>query len=170
MPVIWMKSSANTRQLKKPEIPAIKSKGWVSEVAKFNIEIVVPEKIFFEGEIDALIVETANGKLGILAGHAPMVIGLHPSIITIRKDGEELIAANGDGFIAVHPHKTIVLCQTMEWPEEIDLNRVNREIEKGKKILLKAKNKIDYDYGTSTLQRAYARLNAFHKKNNKEIK
>ena len=74
-------------------------------MSKFSIEILTPEKTFFEGEIESLIVETPGGQLGFLKGHSPMVIGLNPAVISMKTDGKERVAANGAGFLAVTPEK-----------------------------------------------------------------
>lgn len=78
---------------------------------KFKIEIIIPEKIFFEGEIDSLIVETPNGKIGILAGHASLVIGLKSGIIVMKEGGKEIEIKNEAGIVSVQPNKTVIYCK-----------------------------------------------------------
>lgn len=130
---------------------------------KFFLEILTPEKTFFEGEIYSLVAETPNGQIGILAKHVPIAIGLVPGIIKIKTGKETLTAANGEGFIEVRPDKTVVLCQTMEWPEEIEINRVKRAIEEHERKIRETKSKIEYKLSKATLQRAFARLKALQK-------
>jgi F-type H+-transporting ATPase subunit epsilon len=127
-------------------------------MTKFMLEMLTPERTFFKGKVDSIIVQSLDGSLGILAGHSPMVIGLEPSMITIKNDGETKICANGEGFLQVRPDETIILCQTMEWPEEIELNRVNRAIEEHERKLREAKSIAEYKLSKATLSRAFARL------------
>ncbi|MDR2267771.1 MAG: ATP synthase F1 subunit epsilon [Christensenellaceae bacterium] len=130
---------------------------------KFPIEILTPEKSFYEGEVESLIVETSNGSIGILAGHAPLVIGLTPGVIEMKVNGEKLTAVNGQGFAEVRPEKTVLLCQTMEWPEEVEPNRVARAIEEHERILRQARSATEYKLSKATLARAFARMRVLKK-------
>lgn len=130
---------------------------------KFKIEILTPEKTFYEGEIDSLVIETPAGKFGILAGHSPTAIGLAPSVLTMRVDGEELTAVNSDGFVQVSPEKTTVLCQTAEWPHEIEENRLRREIEDNERRLREAQSRVEYNLSKTALTRLLAKLKAINK-------
>jgi F-type H+-transporting ATPase subunit epsilon len=130
---------------------------------KYAIEILTPEKTFFEGEIESLTVETVEGQIGIWAGHSPLVIGLIPAIITMKFDNKVLIAVNSEGFVEVRPKKVIVLCQTMEWPNEVEPNRVARAIEEHERILRQSKSITEYKLSKATLARAFARMKILKK-------
>ena len=122
------------------------------------LEMITPERTFFKGEVNSIIVEASDGTYGILADHSPIVIGLEPSMIIIKIDDTLKIVANGEGFLEVRPDETIVLCQTMEWPEEIELSRVNKAIEEHEKKLRTAKSIAEYNVSKATIKRARARL------------
>lgn len=127
-------------------------------MTKFDLEILTPEKSFFHSEVDCLIVETANGQMGILAKHEPIVIGLAPANIRIKTDGVWKKAANGFGFVTVRPDKTVVLCETMEWPEDIILNRVKKIIEDSRRKLSSDSTRIEFKINKAALARAFARM------------
>ena len=127
-------------------------------MSKLNLEMLTPERTFFKGEVDSLVVDSLNGEIGILAHHTPIVIALKPSMIRIMVDGEVKEASSSEGFLEVRPDKTVVLCQTMEWPEEIEENRVRRAIEEYERKLKEAKSIQDYKMSKATLARAFARL------------
>ncbi|MDD3946610.1 MAG: ATP synthase F1 subunit epsilon [Clostridia bacterium] len=127
-------------------------------MSQFKLEILTPEKRFFHGPVDCLTVETSEGQLGILAHHEPVVIGLQPANIRIKVDGQWKEAANGYGFVEVRPDRTVVLCETMEWPEEIILNRVQRIIEESNRKLRAEKSRIEYKINKAALARAFARM------------
>ncbi len=124
----------------------------------FRLEIVTPEKLFFEGEAESLVVETPAGQIGILAGHSPLVIGLRPGIMRFKTADGEKEAVNTDGFAEVRKDKTVVLCQTMEWPEEIEINRVKHRIAEEERKLREARSIVEYKMGKACLARAFARL------------
>lgn len=132
--------------------------------SKLSLEIITPEKSFFKGEVDSLTVETSAGRIGILAHHEPMAIGLIPGEIRIRNGEEIQIAANSEGFVEVRPDKTVVLCQTVESPEEIELNRVQRAIEEHERTLRETQSRVEYKMSKANLARAFARLRVKGKK------
>ncbi|MFI3229403.1 MAG: ATP synthase F1 subunit epsilon [Bacillota bacterium] len=123
-----------------------------------RVEILTPEKVFFEGDIESLTVETSGGQLGILAHHAPMAIGLQPGVVKLSSAEDVKLAVNGEGFVEVRPDKTVILCQTMEWPEEVEVNRVQRAIEEHERKLRESQSVVEYKMSKATLARAFARL------------
>lgn len=127
-------------------------------MSKFDLEILTPEKRFFLGKADCLIVETSEGQLGILAHHEPVVIGMQPGNMRIKIDEVWKEAANGFGFVEVRPDKTVVLCETMEWPEDIILNRVQKIIEETRRKLSSEHSRIEYKISKAALARAFARM------------
>ncbi len=126
--------------------------------SKLRVEILTPEKVFFEGDIDSLTVETSGGQVGLLVNHAPMAIGLQPGVIKMRTGEDVKLAVNGEGFVEVRPDKTIILCQTMEWPEEVEVNRVQSAIEEHERKLRESQSVVEYKMSKATLARAFARL------------
>lgn len=124
----------------------------------FPLEIITPERTFFSGSVISLTVEAANGRMGILADHEPYVVGLDSGMLKIQTADKELVAAHGEGFVEVRPDKTLVLCQTAEYPDEIEPNRVRRAIEEHERKLREAKSMTEYNLSKATLSRAFARL------------
>jgi ATP synthase, F1 epsilon subunit (delta in mitochondria) len=130
---------------------------------KFLLEILTPEKTFYKDEVDSLVIETSEGQMGILAGHVPMAIGLQPAVVKIRNGDKVLYAANGEGFVEIRPDETVVLCQTMEWPEEIEINRVKKAIEENERKIREHKSEVEFKMSKASLSRAFARLKALNK-------
>lgn len=120
--------------------------------------MLTPEKVVFKGEAEMVVVKALDGEVGILAGHLPMVASLEPYMIRIKTGGEEKVLANGEGFMQVKPTEVLILCQTMEWPEEIELSRVQRAIEEHQAKLKNATSDAEYRLSRATLARAFARM------------
>lgn len=131
----------------------------------FYLEMLTPEKTFFSGAVESIIIYAEDGQRQILANHAPIVVGLLPSMIWIIKNGVHRNCANGEGFVIVENNKVYVMCQTMEWPEEIDKTRVNRAIEEHSIKLENAKTLAEKELSKMTLMRAIARLKVKDTKN-----
>lgn len=129
-------------------------------MAQFLLEILTPEKNFFKDKVDALVVDCLDGQKGILAGHSPMVAAVRPSIIKITQGGAERIATNGQGFVDIRPDKVILLCQTIEWPEELEEARIWETIKEHEAKVRSAKTVQEYNISKAALARAYARQRA----------
>jgi F-type H+-transporting ATPase subunit epsilon len=131
----------------------------------FNLEIVTPEKNFYSGEVEMLIIKTPEGEMGVLKGHTPMVVSVAVGPIKIKKDGEWLEAAITEGFMEVTLEKTVILADTAEWPNEVDVNRANAARLRAEERLQRQNSKVEYIRSQAALTRALARL-----KVTKEIK
>lgn len=96
-------------------------------MASFKLTIVTPEKNFFEGDVERVIVRTTEGDVGILAHHVNYVAALTIGplqIITEDGKGSKIAAIDG-GFITVSKEETVIIAKTCEWAEEIDVVRAN---------------------------------------------
>lgn len=125
---------------------------------KFLLQIITPEKIFFEGEVDQLIVEAVDGKLGILADHTYSVFGVIPCEVEIRIGEELKTAACGSGFIQVKNNVVKMLSETCVWPYEVDADNERREIERSNELMRQKESYREYLLGKASLARSFAKL------------
>jgi F-type H+-transporting ATPase subunit epsilon len=88
-----------------------------------NLQVVTAERILINEDVDNLVAPGSDGELGILPRHAPLLSGLKPGELRFRRGGEENFLAIGGGFIEVLNNKVIVLADSAERSEEIDLER-----------------------------------------------
>lgn len=89
----------------------------------FNLTVLTPEREFYKGVAESLVVESIDGELCILAGHMPIVTALAIGELRIKTGEETMTAFHSEGFLEVHSDSTVVLLQACEWPWEIDVNR-----------------------------------------------
>ncbi|WDV46088.1 F0F1 ATP synthase subunit epsilon [Clostridiaceae bacterium M8S5] len=92
-------------------------------VSKFNLEIVTPDRKFFEEDVEMVIVRSTEGDIGILKNHTPLVTVLGIGKIKIQRDGDIKQAAIASGYMEVQKDKTTIITDAAEWPEDIDINR-----------------------------------------------
>ena len=66
-------------------------------MATFHFDLVSPEKIAFSGEVDQVDIPGTEGDFGVLAGHAPVIAGVRPGIITVTAGSqrEKIIVLGG---------------------------------------------------------------------------
>ncbi|KKS66819.1 MAG: ATP synthase epsilon chain [Parcubacteria group bacterium GW2011_GWC2_42_6] len=106
-----------------------------------KFEIITPEREVLKDEIDQITVPTKDGEITILPGHIPLVAALKPGEIRAKKNGEEILMAVSGGFIEVLKNKVVILADTAERAEEIDVLRA----EEARKRAAELKDKKVFD-------------------------
>ena len=88
-----------------------------------QLEIVTPERLAYSDEVDSVVLPGAEGEIGVLPHHAPLVSTLGVGELRIRKGGAEESFAIVGGFLQVRPDKVVVMAETADLASEIDLER-----------------------------------------------
>ncbi len=107
----------------------------------FKLQILTPDGVFFDGETDNVIVRTTVGDKGILARHEPYVAALPIGKIKVRIDGKFRFGAISSGVIKVGKDKTVILAQSCEWADEINVDRAEKARETAEQRIEDAKRK-----------------------------
>lgn len=126
--------------------------------ATFRLQIITPERSFFDAQAEMVVFLAPDGEIGVLAGHSPMVISMREGGIRILQDGKWREAAASDGFATITQDEVLLLMQTVEWPEEIDLARAERDREHAEEKLRQQRSMQEYYIARSMLARAMVRL------------
>lgn len=128
-------------------------------MAEFSLVIITPERRFFDGKCESLILPAIDGSIGIMANHAPMAVALEAGELIMRlPGGETKTAAASEGFATVHDNNVLIVLQTAEWPEEIDINRAKRDERIAKERLLRRQSMTEHHMARAMLTRAMVRL------------
>jgi len=92
---------------------------------KYALRVVSVEQSLFEGEVEFIIANGADGELGVLARHAPLMTILKPGPLRIQETygGEEQILFVGGGFLEVLPDRVTVLADVAEHADEISVEK-----------------------------------------------
>ena len=124
----------------------------------FHIQVVSPDRVFYEDDIEMLEVRTTEGEIGVLAGHIPITSIIEPGMVRFIKNGETKEAALHDGFIEILPDKVLILAESCEWPEEIDMNRAKEARIRAERRLKGSEGEINVARAEVALKRALLRL------------
>jgi len=128
-------------------------------VATFKLEIVTAERMVFADDVSGVIAWGVEGQLGILPHHAPLMTMLQPGDLLIKKEGEEEFMAISGGFLDVRPDKVIILADTCERCEEVDIERAESAKRRAEETLKEAGPvSIDAATAEAALRRSLARL------------
>ena len=124
----------------------------------FRLQIITPERIFFDRDAHMVEFNTTEGEIGVYANHIPLTCIIKPGILTIRMDGEEKEAALHSGFVEILPDKVMILAEVIEWPEEIDAKRAEAAMERAKERIAHPTSQTTSARAQTALMRAMARI------------
>lgn len=126
-----------------------------------TLEVVTPERQLLSELVNEIQLPGRDGYLGILPGHAPLLTELGIGQISYRQGQDTHYASTIHGFAEVLPDRVVVLAETAERAEEIDVNRARAARERAERRLGKpGAADMDWDRATFALQRSLVRLQA----------
>ncbi len=126
-----------------------------------QLEIVTPDRQVVHDLVESVTIPGKGGYLGILPGHAPLLSELRTGEVVYSRDGTKHYLAVSWGFAEVLPSRVIILVQTAERAEEIDLARAAQALERAEERLKEFTDPtIDAERAREAYQRALARLQA----------
>jgi len=127
-------------------------------------EIVSQDRVVFQGDADMVVIPGANGVMGILPNHAPILSVLQYGIITVRTKIEEQHFTVAGGVAEVQPDQVTILADAAENVVEIDIQRAEAARRRAEEALDAAKNQPEnvdqYLAIQAALQRSDLRLQA----------
>lgn len=127
---------------------------------RFHLQVVTPNRVFFEGEADFVEMKTGEGRIGIYGGHEPTTVILDPGVLLIRDGAAEKKAALHTGFAEILPERVSVIAEIAEWPDEIDKNRAEEARIRAQRKLDTGEDERALLQADMALKKALARLEA----------
>jgi len=125
------------------------------------LELVTPERLVLSEEVDEAVLPGFEGEFGVLPGHTQFLAILNIGILRYRKGSETRKIALGGGYAEVTPERVVVMADTAEHADEIDVERAQRARDRAE-AALKELSLDDEAYAKvySELQRALVRMAA----------
>lgn len=128
---------------------------------QFKLDVVTPERTVVSEEVESLVVPAADGYLGVLAGHAPLLCLVRPGEVTVIKEGKGRRFAVSSGFLEVSGNRAILLADSLEEAHEIDAGRARRSLEQATTVDARLK---DREAAETAAERARARIKVAERK------
>lgn len=126
---------------------------------KLQVEVVTGERVVYaEENVDVVVAPGAEGQLGILPRHAPLFSLLAAGEMRVRKGGVEQSLVVFGGFLEVLDNRVLVLADTAERLEEIDVARADTARRRAEDSLRERGSGVDLRTAEQSLQRAAVRL------------
>jgi F-type H+-transporting ATPase subunit epsilon len=130
---------------------------------KIKFEIVTAERVVYSDEVDVVVAPGTEGQLGILPHHASLMTMLQPGELLVRKGSEEQSIFVSGGFLEVHNNKVVVLADTAERAEEIDISRAEAAKRRAEERMAHPPTEVDLARAQAALLRSMMRLKVAEK-------
>ena len=125
----------------------------------FELHIWAPDRPFYDGVCESLVLPTVDGQYGVMAHHSNAIAAVVPGELGYTVPGEaKKYAAVGAGIVKIEDNTVHVLVETAERPEEIDVNRAEKDAEAAREALLQKQSRREYYTTKISLARAMGRL------------
>lgn len=123
----------------------------------FNLKIVTPDGLFFDGQAEQLIVRTSTGDIGIMARHMNYLAPLGMGRAVVISEGKRRTAACIGGMVSVMNGEVTLVPTTFEWAEDIDVERAEKSYQKASKIVEDNASETDVKLAKAKISRAMIR-------------
>ncbi len=124
---------------------------------KLLLEIVTPQGLVFSEEVDEVTATGSEGEFGILPGHVPFVTTLKIGLLSCKIGNATKYFFVNWGYAEAGAEKVLVLADSAELSEEIDLERAKAAMKRAEERLKKAED-IDFHRAETALERAVTRI------------
>jgi F-type H+-transporting ATPase subunit epsilon len=128
-------------------------------MAKLKLELVTPAKQVLSEEVDEIVAPGSLGQFGVLPGHTPMLTTLQVGELSYRQGDQIHYVAVSWGYVEIENDQVVILVETAEVEDEIDLDRARKALDRAEKVLaeLSPEDK-EFLARQGALQRALVRI------------
>jgi len=139
-------------------------------MATIHVDIVTAERTVFSDEVEMVIAPGIDGELGILPRHAPLLTALQVGVLRLKKGGEEILMAIGGGFMDVTPTKVVILADSAERAEEIDVARAMEARKRAEQLVRQKLSEVDFVRAEAALRRSLVRLKVAERRRSRQAR
>ena len=125
-----------------------------------NLQIITPERIVYDKEVEQVTATAIDGELTILPDHEPIITPLGIDVVRFKSGGNESAAAVIGGLLEVTDNRVTVLSDAAELDIEIDEARAHQAKERAEAEKIQRTDKLDVYVTEMAIARAIARLKA----------
>jgi F-type H+-transporting ATPase subunit epsilon len=135
--------------------------------ATFRLQIVNPERMIVDADVESVVIPATGGFLGILRNHVPIIGSLEIGVVKYRGEGQQRFVACNQGVFEMRNNTLKVIADTAEPGEEIDLTRAREALHRAEQRLDQRPKDLNILRAELALKRATARINAARGAGNK---
>lgn len=125
-----------------------------------KLKIITPEKTVYEGVINQITLPVSDGEVTILPNHRSYIASLKAGEIYLKVSNEDVYMAVSGGFIEFNQNNLVVLADTAERAEEIDIERAEQARKRAEELKKEKISVDDVDYAlvVVAVEKAMARI------------
>lgn len=123
-----------------------------------TVSVVTPDGPVLNAQYEMVVCMTAEGEIGFLPNHIPLIAPLEISAIRLKNGNETEKLAISGGFVEVRDNVITILAQSAEKPSDIDVQRARAAKERAERRLQSKQDNIDFHRAELALKRAMNRL------------
>ncbi|MCL6493192.1 MAG: F0F1 ATP synthase subunit epsilon [Ignavibacterium sp.] len=127
-------------------------------MSELFLEIISPSRQVFSGEIKSITVPGTKGRFQVLKNHAPIISTFEIGMIRVDLKDKPKYFATAGGTIEVLNNKVLVLADSIESSDEIDIDRALKAKERAEQRLSEKRSDIDVERAQAALARALNRI------------
>jgi len=126
---------------------------------EFDLEIVTPKRVVFNAQVNSFSAPGVMGGFQVLHSHAPLLSNLTiGEVKVIDAEGKETHYATSGGFVEVRNNKVVMLADTAERSDEIDVERAKASVARARERISARQDGVDIERARVSLLRALNRL------------
>ena len=111
------------------------SEGQSGEGRQLFCRVIEPERVLYDGEADLVVARIADGDIGVMVDHAPVVSMVEIGAVRITQDDQRYVFATSDGFFKVSENLVQILVEEAASPDEIDVSEAESRVEEAENEL-----------------------------------
>jgi F-type H+-transporting ATPase subunit epsilon len=123
-----------------------------------DLQIVTPDRLIVQEQVDEVEIPGAEGYFGVLPGHTPLLASLAVGELWYRKGQEKLYLSLAFGFAEILPDRVTILARLAERAEEIDVERAELARRRAEERLSQSTSDFDYERARVALTKSLMRL------------
>lgn len=124
----------------------------------FNLKLIAPTGIAYEGETSEAILPTRDGQITILPDHMPLITLLAPGEIILKNSGKEHYLVTEGGIAEIAKNTVKILADTAESADSLDQIKIEEAKKKAEESLSNARNDSEFATAYSTLEKQLAKI------------
>lgn len=127
---------------------------------QIQLEVVTPHGVVFTESVDFFSLRAMQGDIGVLPDHIPIITPIEIGLLEYKKSGEKDYIATMGGFLEVKDNKAVIITESAEKAEDIDILRASSSLKRAESKLQQKELKVDTTRAEAALKRAIIRLKA----------
>ena len=125
----------------------------------FMLSVLAADSCIYVGECSSVIHPAADGQYGVLADHCNTISAVVPGLLEYTlPNGEVQSVAVSNGMVKIENNEVMILVDSAERPEEIDIRRAERAAAEAREQMLQKKSIMEYRTAEAYLARALNRI------------